>query len=164
MSRDNVTPFRRPPRRTTAPQQRGGMGFRTHRGKAVLVHILTILSLVIPWTLTAVLPFAGILALGVAVGAGLIAISSRNDAMPWAATHHEQALRTLIIFFAVTTIAQLPAFILPPGTSAQIAASLGLFVFWVSVLATIWAGLRALIGLVLALIRKAVPNPRGLLV
>ena len=35
---DNVTPFRRPKLRPVAPQQGGGMGFRTHRGKAVLVH------------------------------------------------------------------------------------------------------------------------------
>jgi uncharacterized membrane protein len=164
MSRDNVTPFRRPPKRTVAPQQRGGMGMRTHRGKAVLVHVLTLLTLAIPWTLGGVVPFVDILALGVGVAAGLIAISSRTDAMPWAATHHEQALRTLIIFFVVKTLLQLPYFILPPGTAMQIAGALSGLVFWGGLVVTLWAGLRALAGVVLALMRRAVPNPRGWLI
>lgn len=42
MSSDNVTPFRRPPKRPVAPQQEGGFGFKTHRGKVVLAHLLTI--------------------------------------------------------------------------------------------------------------------------
>jgi hypothetical protein len=36
--------------------------------------------------------------------------------------------------------------------------------FWGSVVVFIWGGLRALIGLVLAGMRKPVPNPRGWLV
>ncbi|HYE87542.1 MAG TPA: hypothetical protein VEA16_14365, partial [Vicinamibacterales bacterium] len=47
MSRDdNVTPFRRPKPRPVAPQQGGGLGFKTHRGKVVLVHVLTLIAFV----------------------------------------------------------------------------------------------------------------------
>lgn len=161
MSRDNVTPFRRPPKRPVAPQQQGGIGLRTHRGKAVLVHALTLTALALPWLLGGVLPFVGLLAMGVGIAAGFIAIASRADAMPWAATHHEQCLRTLVIYFAITTLVQLPSFVLPPGTAAQIRAPLAGIVFWGSLIALIWAGLRALIALVLAMLRKPVPNPRG---
>jgi hypothetical protein len=161
MSRDNVTPFRRPPKRPVAPQQQGGIGLRTHRGKAVLVHVLTLTSLALPWLLAGVLPFVGLLAMGVGIAAGLIAISSRGDAMPWAATHHEQCLRTLVIYFAITTLVQLPSFVLPPGTADQIRGVLIGIVFWGGLIALIWAGLRALIALVLAVLRKPVPHPRG---
>lgn len=161
MSRDNVTPFRRPPKRPVAPQQQGGIGLRTHRGKAVLVHALTLTALALPWLLGGVLPFVGLLAMGVGIAAGFIAIASRADAMPWAATHHEQCLRTLVIYFAITTLVQLPSFVLPPGTAAQIRAPLAGIVFWGSLIALIWAGLRAVVALVLAMLRKPVPNPRG---
>lgn len=162
MSQDNVTPFRRPPRRPpVAPQQRGGMGFKTHRGKAVLVHLLTIACFVVPF-------FVGgqagqFVGLGIAIAAVVIAYSSRPDAMPWAATHHEQAIRTLVFAFIITTVLGLPSLVV----SERVTAFWGVYgqvYFWGRIVVLIWAGLRALIGLVLALLRKPVPNPRGWLV
>jgi hypothetical protein len=41
---DNVTPFRRP--KPVRPQQQGGLGIKTHRGKVVLAHVLTIAAFV----------------------------------------------------------------------------------------------------------------------
>lgn len=161
MSHDNVTPFRRPPPRPVRPQQTGGMGFKTHRGKAVLVHALTILCFLLPFLIGGqVMQLVG-MALGIA--AGVIAFSSRADATPWAATHHEQALRTLIIAFAITTVLSLPSLVLPRD-SVTVMGWYVTIVFWGNVLVLIWAGLRALVGLVLATMRKAVPNPRGWLV
>jgi uncharacterized membrane protein len=162
MSHDNVTPFRRPPKRPVAPQQRGGMGFKTHRGKAVLVHILTLACFLAPFVIPGgqVIRFVS---LGLGIAAAVIAYTSRHEAMPWAATHHEQALRTLLIAFLITTILGLPSFVVSRDLVAFWDVY-GLIYLWGSIIVMIWAGLRALIGLVLAGLRKPVPNPRGWLV
>ena len=161
MSHDNVTPFRRPPPRPVRPQQTGGMGFKTHRGKAILVHALTILCFLLPVVIGGqVMQLVG---MGLGIAAGVIAFSSRMETTPWAATHHEQALRTLIIAFAITTVLSLPSLVLPRD-SATVMSWYGLIVFWGNIVVLIWAGLRALVGLVLASMRKAAPNPRGWLV
>jgi uncharacterized membrane protein len=161
MSHDNVTPFRRPPPRPVRPQQSGGMGFKTHRGKAILVHALTILCFVLPIAIGGqIMQFVG---LGLGIAAGVIAFSSRGETTPWAATHHEQALRTLIIAFAITTVLSLPSLVLPRD-AVSVMQWYTLIYLWGSIVVMIWAGLRALIGLVLASMRKAVPNPRGWLV
>lgn len=137
------------------------MGFKTHRGKAVLVHALTILCFLLPFVIGGqIMQFVG---LGLGIAAGVIAYSSRMEATPWAATHHEQALRTLIIAFAITTVLGLPSLVLPRDATA-VMGWYTLIYFWGNLIVLIWAGLRALIGLVLASMRKAVPNPRGWLV
>lgn len=161
MPSDNVTPFRRPPKRPVAPQQSGGMGFKTHRGKAVLVHLLTMASFAAPFLIGA--GVGSLVGLGLAVAAGVIAYTSRFQSMPWAATHHEQALRTLIIAFALTTALLLPTLVIP-RTLVSVQASYGVIYFWGSIVVLVWAGLRALIGLVLAGLRKPVPNPKGWLI
>jgi uncharacterized membrane protein len=162
MPSDNVTPFRRPPRRPpSAPQQQGGMGFKTHRGKAILVHVLTMASFAAPFLVGA--SMGSLVGLGLAVAAGVIAYTSRFQSMPWAATHHEQALRTLLIAFALTTALLLPTLVIPRSL-VSVQASYGVFYFWGSIAVLIWAGLRALIGLVLAGLRKPVPNPKGWLI
>jgi uncharacterized membrane protein len=161
MPSDNVTPFRRPPRRPVALQQRGGMGFKTHRGKAVLVHLLTMACFAAPFIVgSGIGPLVG---LGFGVAAGVIAYTSRLQSMPWAATHHEQALRTLVIAFAVTTLLLLPTLVIP-SSAPTVLASYGVVYFWGTVAVLVWAGLRALIGLVLAGMRKPVPNPKGWLI
>jgi uncharacterized membrane protein len=162
MPADNVTPFRRPPKRPVAPQQRGGMGFKTHRGKAVLVHVLTIACFALPLLLGGgqLIRFVG---LGLGIAAAVIAHTSRLDAMPWAATHHEQALRTLIIAFAFTTLLSLPSLLISRDAVTVMAWYAPVF-FWGNIVVLIWAGLRALIGAVLAGMRKPVPNPRGWLI
>ena len=43
MPADNVTPFR-PPEAARRARRRGGLGFKTHRGKVVLVHVLTLMA------------------------------------------------------------------------------------------------------------------------
>lgn len=160
MSYDNVTPFRRPPPKPRHPQ-REGWGLKTHRGKAVLVHILTIACFAVPF----VLPLGGIerfVGLGLGIAAGVIAYTSREDATPWAATHHEQALRTVVIAFVVTTFLTLPALVIP-RSAVDILSVYSLIVFWANIVVSIWAGIRALVGLVLAGMRKPVFNAKSLL-
>lgn len=162
MSRDNVTPFRRPPPRPTRPQQQGGMGFRTHRGKAVLVHVLTIFCFAAPYLLGGG-QIVRFVYLGMGVAAGVIAYTSRPEAMPWAATHHEQALRTLLIAFAATTLLSLPGFVISRDAMSALSWYLPIY-FWGNVIVALWAGVRAIVGLALAAMRRPTFNPRGWLV
>jgi uncharacterized membrane protein len=161
MSNDNVTPFRRPPPRPVRPQQSGGMGFKTHRGKAVLVHVLTIACFAVQFLLAGSL--GQLVGVGLAIAAGVVAYSSRMDAMPWAATHHEQAIRTLIIAFVTTMVLGLPSLVVSREVTV-FWQYYGQVYFWGSLIVYLWAGIRALIGFVLAMMRKPVPNPRGWLV
>ncbi len=157
MSRDNVTPFRRrpPPKRSS-----GGLGLATHRGKAVFVHVLTLACFVAPFALGFV-PLGSLIGLAFGIGAGLIAYANRAEAMPWAATHHEHALRTLIIAFALTTLISLPNLVIPRDTMANIIGVYGPIVFWANIVVLIWAVIRAGVGLVLAILRKPIWHPRG---
>jgi uncharacterized membrane protein len=153
MSRDNVTPFRRPPPRPVRPQQSGGMGFKTHRGKAVLGHLLTLAAFLLNFFLRA--PPLSFLGMIVAIAAVVLVYSNRGEAMPWANTHHEHALRTLIIGYAIWVIASLLTFI---------SGALVMITIYAQLAVLIWAGLRAAIALVLAVMRKPVPNPTGWLI
>lgn len=159
----NVTPFRRPPPRPVRPQQSGGIGLKTHRGKVLLVHILTLACFVVPFVLGG-LPMVQFVGLGLGIAAAVIAYSTRMEAMPWAATHHEQALRTLLIAFLIMTVLSLPSYLISRDTSPAITGVYFQIYFWGRIVVLIWAGLRALIGLVLGMMRKPVPNPRGWLV
>lgn len=150
---DNVTPFRRPPPRPAQPQQSGGLGLKTHRGKAVLVHLLTIAAFVANFLLRSPpLSFVGMM-FGIAAVA--LAYSNRGQAMPWANTHHEHAVRTLIIGWAIWVVGGVLPMIYGPFVVATFFIQLG---------AAIWAVLRAVIALVLAIMRKPIPNPHGWLV
>lgn len=151
MSHDNVTPFRRP--KPARPQQSGGVGLKTHRGKVVLVHLLTIAAFALnvflrmpPWSL-----------LGTAVGIAAIALafSNRGQAMPWANTHHEHAVRTLVIGYAIWVLASMLGYV---------HGALAFITFYVQLAVAIWAALRAAIALVLGVMRKPVPNPHGWLI
>jgi uncharacterized membrane protein len=152
MPSDNVTPFRRPPK-PVRPQQQGGMGFKTHRGKVVLAHVLTIAAFSLNFFLrTPPLSFIGMI---VGIAAVVLVYSNRGQAMPWANTHHEHALRTLIIGYSIWVL----------GTVLMlINGALAIVSFYVQLAVLIWAGLRAVIALVLAIMRKPVPNPHGWLV
>lgn len=148
MPSDNVTPFRRP--KPVRPQQQGGLGIKTHRGKVVLAHVLTIVAFVanfmlrgVPWS------FIGLI---VGIAAVVIVYSNRGAAMPWANTHHEHALRTLIIGYALWVFA---------GLLVLINGSLYTITMFIQLGIAIWAVLRAGIALVLGVMRKPVPNPRG---
>lgn len=161
MPNDNITPFRRPPKRAAAPQQSGGMGFQTHRGKAVLSQLFTLIAfsvnLAVPLTLGAspYYTLGWIVGLAIAIAAGLFAYSNRGSSNPWANTHHEHALRTLIIGWAIWTLGSLLGYI-------HGALAVGTIFVWA--LVALWAVIRAGIGIVLALMRKPIPNARGWLI
>lgn len=160
MSADNVTPFRRPPKRPPAPQQGGGFGLKTHRGKAVLAHLCTLAAYVL--ALLFPLPPLSYIGLAVAVAVFLFVYSNRDAGMPWVNTHHEHALRTLIIGNSIVTLADvLVMVVVTPLTPDGMKMSLLAFAFWARVATVAWACLRALIALALAAMRKPVPHPRG---
>lgn len=151
MPSDNVTPFRRP--KPVRPQQQGGLGIKTHRGKVLLEHLLTIAAFalnvvfrVAPWS------FIGLV---VAIAAVVIVYSNRGAAMPWANTHHEHALRTLIIGYSLWVLASL---------LVLINGSLIMITIYLQLAIALWAVVRAVIALVLGVMRKAIPNPRGWLI
>ncbi len=164
MSSDNVTPFRRP--KPLRPQQQGGWGFKTHRGKALLVQALTLLA----FTFGVLSSLAGfliptssgflvqphfilwIVSMGISIAAALVALANRHDGMPWANTHHEHALRTLIIGYAIWTLGSLLGYI----NGVLVIATI-----FIQLAVAVWAILRSLVGLVLASQRKPIPNPRG---
>lgn len=163
MPSDNVTPFRRP--KPVRPQQQGGLGIKTHRGRVVLVHVLTMASFAVPFVLGAIIGPQGaqLIGFGIAIAGVFVAYSSRNGATPWAATHHEQALRTILIASIALTILSLPRLVV----SADLVSfwqTYGPIWFWGRIIVLVWAGLRALIGLVLAVLRRPVFNPRGWLI
>lgn len=163
MPADNVTPFRRPPPKPVSPQQKGGFGLKTHRGKAVLAHLLTIAAFGLALVLRS--PPLSFIALGVAIAAFLFVYSNRGAAIPWANTHHEHALRTLAIGYAIMTLADVLLMVVVTSMTPEgMRTSLMLFGLWTSIAVVAWAGLRALIALTLAIMRKAIANPRGWLV
>lgn len=150
MSRDNVTPFRRPPPRPVRPQQSGGMGFKTHRGKAVLAHLLTLAAFSLNFFLR--MPPLSFLGLVFGIAAVALVYVNRGESTPWANTHHEHALRTLVIGYAIWVLA---------GLLPLINGALYTVTIYVQLAVLIWAGLRALIALVLAMLRKPIRNPKG---
>lgn len=160
MPADNVTPFRRPPKRPVQPQQRGGIGLKTHRGRAVLVHLLTLatygLAFFYPFPqppgapLVAVILSCGSLAL--ALLAGSVAVANRTDAMPWAATHHEHALRTLFIGYAIWVISSALRLVDPVMNLVALVVHLAIVV---------WVLIRSGVGLVLAVMRRPIWHPKG---
>lgn len=136
------------------------MGWQTHRGKAVLVHILTLMTYVSAWFFpfppppgaTIIFIVASVVSLVFAFMAVTLAMQNRYEGMPWAATHHEQAIRTLIIGFVLWTVASALQFITP---ALAIVSSV------VHIAVALWAVLRSVVGIVLALMRKPTLNARG---
>jgi uncharacterized membrane protein len=164
MTRDNVTPFR--PRRPQPKPPSPKRALTSHRGKAVLVQGLTIAAFALNFLWQ--LPPLSYLVMMVAIAAAVIAYSSRQEAMPWAATHHEHAFRTLLIGWSIITIIRLPTLFFPREAADDATYNtillVGRAIFWGTVIVTVWAGVRALIGLVLALMRRPIWHPRGWLV
>lgn len=155
MPQDNVTPFR--PRRPPPKPARGpggGMNLQSQRGRAILVQFLVLACFAASFAFA--MPPASYIGLAIGVAALAIASSNRMDGMPWARTHHEHALRTIIIGAAAWTLLSLLIFLQMPALAP--------IVFWGRVIIVLWAGLRALIGLGLAIFRRPIPNPRGPLI
>ncbi|MBI1251685.1 MAG: hypothetical protein GC189_09465 [Alphaproteobacteria bacterium] len=146
---DNVTPFRR---RRPAPRKGGGMGWKSHRGKALMAHGLTLGAFAIYFFFPA--PPISYLGLAVGIAAVAIAAGNRDDGMPWARTHHEHVLRTLIIGAAVWTLSSL---LLLFGSGFLS------FVVWTRIAVCVWVLIRSGVGLILASLRKPIPHPRGAL-
>lgn len=148
---DNVTPFR--PRKPP-PKPKRTLNLQSPRGKAIFVQALTLACFAVTYALPAP-PWSYI---GLAIGIAAIAVASanRHDGMPWARTHHEHALRTIIIGAVIWTLLSLSLFF-------QVAV-VATIVFWGRIAIVLWAGLRALIGVGLAIFRKPIPNPKGPLI
>ncbi len=156
--RDNVTPFR--PRRPP-PKPKSRFNLASHRGRAVAAQALALVAFAMNFQLTGA---SNWIAWGVGVAAVAIAASNRNTAMPWAATHHEHVLRTLVIGSVISTLSVVtlnltalmhaPIAVLTPVTIAN---------FWIQLGVLIWAAIRAGIGLILAIIRRPIWHPRGIL-
>jgi len=151
MPSDNVTPFRRP--KPVRPQQQGGLGIKTHRGKVILAHLLTIAAFSLNFIFRA--PPLSFIGLVVGVAAVVIVYSNRGAAMPWANTHHEHALRTLVIGYALWVVA---------GLLVLVNGSLVMITIYLQLAVALWAAIRAIIALVLGVMRKPIPNPRGWLI
>jgi uncharacterized membrane protein len=150
MSRnDNVTPFR--PRRPP-PRQPSGKSLQTPRGKAVLVQALPIVA----FAATFLLPTRPLsyIALGISIAAFLIALANRAEPMPWARTHHEHALRTIIIGYAIWTLSSAVLLLAP---------QLAPLVFIIHIVVLIWVAVRSGVGLVLAIMRRPIWRPTGIL-
>lgn len=151
MPSDNVTPFRRP--KPVRPQQQGGLGIKTHRGKVILAHLLTIAAFSLNFIFRA--PPLSFIGLVVGVAAVVIVYSNRGAAMPWANTHHEHALRTLVIGYALWVVA---------GLLVLVNGSLVMITIYLQLAVALWAAIRAIIALVLGVMRKPIPNPHGWLI
>ncbi len=145
---DNVTPFR--PRKSPQKRYAGAGGLKSPRGQVVAMHALTL-------TAFAIFFFGGgvsdWLALAVAIAALAIAAGRREEGMPWARTHHEMGLRTLVIGGAVWTLSSLLAFI----------PAAGIAIIAVRIAVLLWVLLRAGVGLGRAAMRLPMSNPKGAL-
>jgi uncharacterized membrane protein len=152
MPSDNVSPFRPRPKRPAPPPRKDGLGFNTHRGKAVLVQLLTLATFAVNWFFPT--PPWSLIGLALGIGGFMLAYSNRGQAMPWANTHHEHALRTLLIGYSIWVLAGLLTYVSP---------FLWMATLFVRIVVALWAGIRSAIGAVLAFMRKPISNPRGIL-
>ena len=158
MSHDNVTPFRK--RRPPPKQARQGPPLSTHRGKAVAVQLLALLVGVCDlWPLGAIYlglwapppMLLSLLGLAAAIAGFFIAMSNRQGAMPWAATHHEFALRSIIVAVCASMLGSVLGFVM----------FLGMLGLALSILGAIWIVVRSGYGLVRAALRLPMLRPTG---
>lgn len=152
MSRnDNVTPFRRPPKRPQVRASSGG-GVATPRGKAVLSQSLALAAFPLMFFLSA--PPLSFIGLAVALAGVFIAASNRAAAMPWARTHHEHALRTIVIGGSIWVLASLLLLLGP---------IVGIATMYIQIAVVIWVVVRAGVGVVCAIMRRPIARPTGIL-
>jgi uncharacterized membrane protein len=146
---DNVTPFRRPPQPKEPDRRQGSL--KDPHSQAMLVHALTIASFVIFFVTDGEL--FDLLALALGFAALAIAASKRNTPPSWAATHHEFALRTVMLGGAVWIASTILGIIPAVG---------GLAAWGVQIAVLAWAGVRCLMGLLRARERAPMVRPRSL--
>lgn len=140
---ENVVPLR--PRRR--PQNRR-FDLKAPRSQVLLVHGLTLATFALHLVGAGALRYVAI-ALGVAAVA--IAAARRQEGMPWACTHHEYGLRTLV-FGAVASIL-VSLLTLAPG--------LGPYAVYAGLGVLFWVGLRTLWGFGRGLLRLPMVRPRS---
>lgn len=145
----NVTPFR--PRKPPEAERKSGFDMQRPQHKVVLVYALGAIAFAIYFVTSMPIELIG---LGFGVACVAIAASNRDDGMPWARTHHEFALRTMLIGAAVWMIAGLLTWVPLLGAVASLA----------QIATLIWVGVRFGVGLLRAAQRKPVPNPMTFLV
>lgn len=143
----NVTPFRPRPK---TPPPRGSRGFDPQRPqhKVLLMHGLTAVAFLLNWWLAFPLSLLG---LGAGIGAVAIAQSNRREGMPWAQTHHEFGVRTLLLGAAVWVVAGLFVMLPIPGVATAVEL--------VQLVVLVWVLARTAMGVWRALNRKPTPNP-----
>ncbi len=137
---DNVVPLR-PKRR---PKR--GMDWKAPRTQVLLVHALTLL------TFTMFLFVRGpaqYLATALGIAAIAIAAGRRREGMPWACTHHEFALRTLLFGGVAWVLA---------GASSLI-PGLGAYGVYAVLVICVWVGLRGLWAFARGLMRLPMTRP-----
>jgi uncharacterized membrane protein len=140
----NITPFRPRPR----PQPNAPKGFDAQRPqhKVYLVHALTLAAFLVAWQTSFPIELLGF---GAAVAVVAIASSNRREGMPWAQTHHEFALRTVLLGGAVWIVAGMLLFL----------PLIGPIIAVVQLVVLAWVVVRSLASLVRAYGRRPVPNP-----
>jgi uncharacterized membrane protein len=91
--------------------------------------------------------------IGLAAGIAAVAIaqSNRRDGMPWAQTHHEFGVRTLLLGAAVWVVVGLLVMLPLPGVAAAVQV--------VQLVVLVWVLIRTAAGVWRALNRKPTPNP-----
>lgn len=136
-----------------SPSSDGDMRLNAGRSQAALAHILTIAAFVLSVMLRA--PPAAYAGYVVAVAAAALAYSLRRAAMPWAATHYEHALRTLIIGYLLWAFA---------AALQLIHGALIPVVLYLQLAVALWAVVRAAVALFLALTRRPIPHPHAWLI
>ncbi len=159
MSHDNVTPFRRP-RRPPPKRQSSGGGFNSQRGRAVLAHLLALASFACafffpfppPDGAPLLIILASCISLALAFAAVALTMRYRFEGMPWTTTHHEHVIRTLLIGYSIWVVA---------GALLYVSPALAIVKFVAILIVLIWVVIRSGIGLVLAIMRKPINNPRG---
>lgn len=131
----NVVPLR--------PKRRPKRGFdwKAPRSQVLLVHALTMATFA-----TFLLASGPGQYLATAMGIAAIAIASgrRKEGMPWACTHHEFALRTLLFGGVFWVLAGAAALI--PGAGAYTGYAIWVICAWVG-LRAIWAFARGILRL-----------------
>jgi uncharacterized membrane protein len=144
---NNVTPFRRPPVRE--PDRRQG-SFKDPDKQAMLTHGLAFTCFLVFFiTDGEVMDF---LAIAIGFCAFAVAVSKRDSQPGWAATHHEFAMRTLLIGGAVWMASTLVGIV-------PLVGGLGAWVIQVAVL--VWVGLRGAFGILRAREREPMVRPRS---
>lgn len=140
---ENVVPLR--PRRRR-PTRRWDL--KAPRSQVLLVHGLTLATFALHLVGAGALRYAAI-ALGVAAVA--IAAARRQEGMPWACTHHEYALRTLVFGAAASILASLLA----------LAPVLSPYAWYADLGVLSWVGLRTVWGFGRGMLRAPMLRPRS---